>query len=117
LDTTANPRLYGLIAEIDAKPVGSTLYYFGYNTNTTRWVLHAQDVFVDEAYRGQGIGEALFKQLARIALARECSWIELEVFDWNEGAQNFYKRLGMTLEESMQKMYLESEALNKLALS
>jgi GNAT superfamily N-acetyltransferase len=115
LDSSASPRIWGLIAEVDGVAVGSTIYCLVYNTNTTSWMMHAQDVFVDENYRGQGIGEALFKRLARIAQERACRWIQLEVLNWNERARGFYEHLGMTTEKEMHKMYLEGEALRKLA--
>lgn len=115
LDVNANPRIWGLIAEIDGMAVGSTIYCLVYNTNTTSWVLHAQDVFVDENYRGQGVGEALLKRLARIAQERGCRWIQLEVLHWNKDALAFYEHLGMIPEKEMGKMYLEGEALRKLS--
>ena len=86
-----------------------------YDTNTTSWVLHAQDVFVDKNYRGQGIGTALFKRLAHVAEERAYRWIQLEVLNWNEDTKAFYERLGMTTEKEMCKMYLGGEALRKLS--
>jgi GNAT superfamily N-acetyltransferase len=115
LGANANPRIWGLIAEIDGVAVGSTIYCLVCNTNTTSWVLHVQDVFIDENHRGHGIGEALFKRLARVARERGCRWIQLEVLHWNEDAKAFYEHLGMIPEQEMGKMYLGGEALRKLS--
>jgi ribosomal protein S18 acetylase RimI-like enzyme len=55
-----------------------------------------EDVFVEEAARGEGLGEALV--LAGIERARErgCGRIELDVNDSNTPARTLYERLGFS---------------------
>ncbi len=46
------------------------------------------------AHRGAGIGRALFRHLARRALAEGCARMEWSVLDWNAPAIGFYRSLG-----------------------
>ena len=43
---------------------------------------------------GQGIGKALLKHLAGLAVERGCGRVEWLVLDWNERAKKFYRQLG-----------------------
>ena len=44
--------------------------------------------------RGSGLGKALLKRLAALAVERDCARLEWSVLDWNEPAIQFYKSLG-----------------------
>jgi RimJ/RimL family protein N-acetyltransferase len=41
-----------------------------------------------------GIGGAILRRLARIAVERDCGRLEWSVLDWNAPALRFYKSLG-----------------------
>jgi GNAT superfamily N-acetyltransferase len=56
--------------------------------------LYLEDLFVQEAYRGKGIGKALLKAVAQLAQARGYGRLEWSVLDWNETAIAFYRRMG-----------------------
>ena len=45
-------------------------------------------------WRGKGVGRALLRHLARIAVERGCGRIEWSVLDWNETAIRFYRSIG-----------------------
>ncbi len=57
--------------------------------------LYIDDICVDEACRGKGIGRALYDHV--IAYARENAFynVTLNVWSCNPGAEAFYKALGM----------------------
>ena len=44
---------------------------------------YPEDLFVDPALRGKGIGKALITYLAKLATERECGRLEWSVLDWN----------------------------------
>ena len=53
-----------------------------------------EDLFVEPAHRGNGIGLALLRHLAQRAVAEDCGRIEWRVLNWNEPSIDFYERLG-----------------------
>jgi ribosomal protein S18 acetylase RimI-like enzyme len=115
LHPAANPRAHCLIAEIVGTPVGMAAYFLSYSTNRTCWNLHLQDFFVREPYRERGVGEYLLKYVGRIAVQNGYESIELEVLTWNNVARSFYERLGMVVIREAVSMYIEGEALKRLA--
>ncbi len=88
------PRAAALIAETAGSPVGFALWTFNFSTFTGRPGLYVEDVYVEPAWRGQGVGQAIFRHLARLAVAEGCARMEWSVLDWNENALRFYRALG-----------------------
>jgi GNAT superfamily N-acetyltransferase len=89
-----DPVIHVLIAEWSNAPVGFALYFYNFSTFVGRPGLYLEDLFVRPAHRARGIGRALLRALARIALERNCGRMEWAVLDWNEPALNFYESLG-----------------------
>jgi GNAT superfamily N-acetyltransferase len=57
--------------------------------------LYIEDVFVLPEHRGLGVGSALLKKAASLALQRGCGRMEWTALDWNVNAQQVYEqRLG-----------------------
>ena len=93
-DGFGEPRRFEvLIAELDSKPVGFTLFFDRYSTWQGRHGLYIEDIFVDVSARGTGIGRKIIAAVAKIATSRGASRIDLSVLKWNP-ARNFYHRLG-----------------------
>ncbi|MCL2085042.1 MAG: GNAT family N-acetyltransferase [Oscillospiraceae bacterium] len=59
--------------------------------------LFIDDLCVDEAYRGNGIGGALFGACVELARGHGCGTVELNVWEGNGEALSFYARRGMTV--------------------
>lgn len=57
--------------------------------------IYVDDLCVDEACRGQGIGKAIYKEICRYAKMRQASSICLNVWCCNESAMKFYESLGL----------------------
>jgi len=84
-----------ILAEIPGQPpVGIALYYRTINTFKGRLGLFLEDLFVEPECRGLGIGRALLRHLAQLAVARNYNVIEWRVLEWNEPSIQFYERLG-----------------------
>ena len=112
----ANPGCEALIAEAveTGEVLGMALYFFNYSTFLTRWGIYLEDLFVRPAARGQGIGFALLRRLAQIAVARGCRRLDWSVLDWNEPAIAFYRRIGAISLDDWITMRLTGEALEAL---
>lgn len=59
--------------------------------------LYLEDLYVQPAYRGRGLGKALLEHLGALAVARGCGRFEWAVLEWNESAIGFYERMGAKL--------------------
>ncbi len=96
LDPAApGPRCEALVAEAEGGAlVGFALFFPNYSTFLTRWGLYLEDLYVQPAWRGRGVGFALLKGVAEAAVARGCRRLDWSVLGWNAGAIAFYERLG-----------------------
>ena len=88
------PRAHAMMADVDGTSVGFALYFFNFSGFAGRHGLYVEDVFVQPAHRGRGIGRAIFQALAARAVAEGCERMEWAVLDWNEPSINFYRALG-----------------------
>ncbi|MGQ5521768.1 GNAT family N-acetyltransferase [Chitinimonas sp. PSY-7] len=97
----AKPYAEALIAEVDKGDVpyavGFALYFHNYSSFLTKPGLYLEDLFVLPEYRRNGIGEALFREVAIKAVERDCGRFEWAVLDWNAPALSFYRKLGATV--------------------
>jgi GNAT superfamily N-acetyltransferase len=104
-----------LIAEVDGEPAGFALFFHNFSTFVGRPGIYLEDLFVKPEHRGTGLGRALLKRLAEIAVERECGRLEWAVLDWNEPAIGFYKKLGARPNDEWTVFRLAGEALQELA--
>ena len=59
--------------------------------------IYLEDLFVEPACRGVGVGKALITYLAKLAVERDCGRLEWSVLDWNQPAIDFYQSLGAVM--------------------
>lgn len=76
------------------QPVCFVLFFHNYSTFLGQPGIYIEDLYVDEAFRRRGFGEALLRYVARLAHERQCGRLEWSVLDWNEPAIKFYRSLG-----------------------
>jgi GNAT superfamily N-acetyltransferase len=96
-------------------PAGFALFFPNYSTFLARPGMYLEDLFVDPAHRGAGVGQALLSHLAALAIARECGRLEWSVLDWNEDAIRFYERLGARAMKDWTVYRVTGDALETLA--
>lgn len=115
--TLFGPRAYAetLIAEWDGEPAGFALFFHNYSTFLARPGIYLEDLFVKPERRGKGIGKALLKRLAELAVERECGRVEWAVLTWNEPSIGFYKSLGAVPLDDWRVFRLTGDALATLA--
>jgi GNAT superfamily N-acetyltransferase len=90
----AAPRAEAVLARVAHEAVGFALWFHNYSTFLGRPGLYLEDLFVVPEWRNRGVGSALLRHLARIAVERGCGRMEWSVLDWNEPAIAFYQRVG-----------------------
>lgn len=112
---SVDPPFECLLAEFDAEAVAFALFFRNYSTWRGRPGLYLEDIFVREEYRGRGIGGALIRRLAQIALERGCARIEWAVLNWNTPAQSFYREYGARPLDTWTVWRLEGDALARVA--
>ena len=83
-----------LIAEWEGEAVGYALFFQTFSTFVGKPGIYIEDLFVLPAFRGRGLGKALVKEVARIAVERDCGRLEWSCLDWNEPSIRFYRSLG-----------------------
>jgi GNAT superfamily N-acetyltransferase len=91
------PAARALLAFVDGHPIAYAIYFFTFSTMMGKRGLWLEDLFIDPAFRGVGLGRALMAHLAGLAIQHDCGRFEWIVLDWNESAIGFYKRLGATV--------------------
>jgi len=109
------PAFEVLIADDGERAIGFAFYFFSYSTWVGRKCLYLEDLFVEPAQRGQGVGLALMKALAKVAVETDCRRFVWAVLDWNEPAIGFYERLGAKVMRDWLTVRLEGEALTRLS--
>lgn len=109
------PAAEVVIAEADGQPAGFALFFHNFSTFLGRRGLYLEDLYVRPAFRGRGLGLALMRHLARLAVERGCGRFEWSVLDWNTPAIAFYRRLGAVGLEDWTVQRLSGEALRRLA--
>jgi GNAT superfamily N-acetyltransferase len=110
-----NPFYYCLIADHDGQPAGFALYFFNYSTWMGRPGIYLEDLFVQPEFRGLGIGKALLRQVAAIAVQKQCPRLQWEVLDWNTPAIDFYKAMGAEFLDEWRNVRVSGDALQQLA--
>ena len=110
-----NPYYFCLIAENDGLPAGFALYFFNYSTWMGRPGIYLEDLFILPVFRGLGLGKALLKQVAAIAIEKDCRRLQWEVLDWNTPAIDFYRAMGAEFLDEWRNVRVSGEALLQLA--
>jgi GNAT superfamily N-acetyltransferase len=110
-----HPAAEALLGRLDGRAVGYALAFTVYSTFAGRRCLWLEDLFVEPAARGHGVGKALLVRLAQIAVERGCARLEWNVLDWNEPAIGFYQGLGAVPMDEWTTMRLAGEALARVA--
>ena len=104
-----------VIGYYDSIPAGYVLFFHNFSTFTGRPGIYIEDIFVKEAYRGNGLGRALFLYVAGLAKERNCKRLEYSVLTWNEPALNFYDQFGADMMDDWRLFRITAGALDKLA--
>lgn len=101
-------------AEDGSGLLGFALAFTNFSTFLGRPGLYLEDLYVRESARGLGVGRALLRHLAAVALARDYGRFEWSVLDWNAPAIRFYEAMGATVMPDWRICRVTGEALRTL---
>jgi GNAT superfamily N-acetyltransferase len=115
--TLFGPRRFAeaLLACADEQPVGFAIFFHNYSTFLARPGLYLEDLYVQPAFRGRGLGKLLVTAIARIAVERGCGRFEWTVLDWNKPSIEFYESLGAEMKHDWRIMRVSGSSLVKMA--
>ncbi len=109
-----HPRVFCEVAEWDREPVGFALWFYTYSTFQGRHGIWLEDLFVEPAARGRGIGKALLVDLAQRCVREGLGRLEWWVLDWNQPSIDFYLSQGGVLQDEWTKVRVDGDALVRL---
>lgn len=110
----ARPAAEAMVAEQGGEVIAFALWFTSFSTFLATPGLWLEDLYVRPAHRGAGVGEAMLRALAALALRRGCGRFEWSVLDWNEHAIRFYQRMGATVMPDWRICRVTGDALRDL---
>lgn len=78
--------------------VGFATFFFAFYSWTGK-AIYLDDLYVQQAYRKQGIGKRLLEAVIDLARTENCKKVRWQVSEWNVHAIDFYKRMGAQIDE------------------
>ena len=109
------PAAEAFVALRGGRAVGFALFFTTFSTFLCKPGLYLEDLFVEPEHRGAGIGKALLRRLAALAVERSCGRFEWRVLDWNTPSIRFYESLGATLMPEWQLVRMTAPEFSRLA--
>jgi GNAT superfamily N-acetyltransferase len=109
------PAAEAVVAEQDGTVVGFALFFTNFSTFLGRPGLYLEDLYVQPAQRGTGLGRALLEHLGRLAVKRGCGRFEWSVLDWNANAIRFYEKMGASVMPDWRICRITGDALQRFA--
>lgn len=114
-----DPRVHCHVAEVTddgGAPVlaGLAIWFVSFSTWRGRHGIWLEDLFVDPAHRGAGLGRRLLATLAAECTANGWTRLEWAVLDWNAPAQGFYRAIGAAPQDEWTTWRLDGDGLRAL---
>ena len=109
------PALFGHVATVDGDVVGYALWFLNFSTWRGEHGIYLEDLYVQPAHRGRGLGRGLLATLADVCTARGYARLEWSVLDWNTPSIEFYKSLGAVMMDEWTVCRVGGPALVALA--
>lgn len=109
------PHTYGDMALLDGAAVGVALWHYVFSSFTGRSGLYIDDLYVIDAARSRGVGQALLAELARRCADEGLCRLEWAVRTDNDRAIAFYRSLGAGPIEEWRVFRLDGRALASLS--
>jgi ribosomal protein S18 acetylase RimI-like enzyme len=106
-----NPDKRVFVAEVDSVVCGyvfcEILNFENHKVFKNYRALYVDDLCVDKDFRNMGIGSALFEKCKEFAKQADCYCVELNVWEFNGSAVEFYEKCGMTAQRRRMEYILK----------
>ena len=102
------------MAEVGGEVVGCALWFLNFSTWRGVHGVYLEDLYVQPAHRGAGLGRALLATLAGVCTERGYARLEWSVLDWNAPSIAFYRGLGAHPMDGWSTFRLDGDALTAL---
>ncbi len=79
--------------------IGFATFFFAYYSWSGR-ATYLDDLYVTNAFRNQGIGKMLLEKIIDFAKNNKCKNVRWRVSKWNTNAIDFYKKMGVMIDET-----------------
>jgi ribosomal protein S18 acetylase RimI-like enzyme len=109
------PKAEVLLGYLDEKPVSFLIFYPNYFSVLATPGLFIENLYIQQSYRGYGLGARMLAFLANLALERDCKRLDWFVSHRNVYAKEFYDKIGAKPLKNWTTYRLEGEVLQKLA--
>jgi GNAT superfamily N-acetyltransferase len=106
---------FAVMAEWEGQAAGWALWFYNFSTWEGRPGIYLEDLYVRPRFRGKGIGRALLKHLAAVAVAEGCTRYVWQVLDWNTPSLDFYEAMGAKVLREWLTCRVEGESIGRLA--
>lgn len=108
------PAAQALVAQSEGAIIAFALFFTNFSTFLAKPGLYLEDLYVQPAWRGRGVGKALLQSVGALAVERGCGRFEWSVLDWNVNAIRFYESVGATVMPDWRICRLTGDALARL---
>ena len=109
------PAFEALIAEAETRFAGACLFFPSFSSWRGVAGSYVLDLYVEAAFRGHGVGQALLADVARRTAARGGTYVRLSVDADNHAAQGFYAKLGFRWKTDERILALDGDPFRSLA--
>jgi GNAT superfamily N-acetyltransferase len=106
-----SPMLFGHVAEAEGRVVGMALWFLNFSTWRGTHGVYLEDLYVQPAHRGSGLGRELLRTLADLCVRRGYGRLEWSVLDWNTPSIDFYRAAGAVPMDEWTVFRLSDDAL------
>ncbi len=106
-----SPALFGHVAVAGGTVVGTALWFLNFSTWRGTHGIYLEDLYVQPAHRGTGLGRELLRTLAATCVERGYDRLEWSVLDWNEPSIAFYRAAGAVPMDGWTVFRLTDDAL------
>ncbi|MBR0598316.1 GNAT family N-acetyltransferase [Sinanaerobacter chloroacetimidivorans] len=83
-----------LICEMEQVPIGFAIWAYSFSTFTGKQTLYIDDIYIQQPFRGRGIGSKIFSWLAGVAFEKDCARMDWYCMETNVAGKEYYKKIG-----------------------
>lgn len=110
-----HPSTFCHLAVVEGTVVGIAAWFLTFSTWTGQHGIWLEDLYVEPAHRGSGLGKGLLAALAGVAVANGWTRVEWWVLNWNTPSIGFYESLGAVAQNEWTTFRLDGPALARFS--